>query len=120
MAAKENSRYRVVSDLILTARVNGGTKMDCHGKTLVNMYERSGYIPVARVPFNPDYVDSPLLLEQKYDVYVMMKNDKSIDEILEDFKNATYLKSEQEYLNSLPMFVDYDEALAYRDKLLKG
>lgn len=30
----------------------GGNKLDCYGKGLVRIYERYGFVPVARVEFN--------------------------------------------------------------------
>lgn len=119
-AVFKNSEFKergVVNDLILTARANGGTKMDCYGRGLVNMYEQCGYYAVARVKFNADYVSDPVLLKTRPDVYVMMKNTDSLETACR--KNATkgYTKSTQEQLDKLPTF-EYDDALAYRDQLL--
>lgn len=107
----------VVNDLIITARENGGVKMDCYGQYLVNSYERCGYVPVARIPFNPNYVDDPYLLKTKPDVYALMKNTDDIEEVIEKNAKNLYKLSTQDELDNLPTF-DYDEALEYRDKLL--
>ena len=111
-----------VYDLIYTARANGGTKMDCYGQTLANLYEKAGYKPVARIPFNPKYVDDAKLLEDAPDVYVLMKNTDNLDTVASKIGKAEeaggYRLSTQEELDKLPSFEDYDEALAYRDKLL--
>lgn len=113
-----NSKAKgAVNDLIITARANGGTKMDCCGQFLVNSYEKCGYVPVARVPFNAEYVDDPFLLKTKPDVYVMMKNTDSIDTVIKKNAKREYKLSTQEALDNLPTF-DYDEALKYRDSLL--
>lgn len=120
-AVFKNSNSKVkgaVNDLIITARANGGTKMDCYGQFLVNAYERCGYVPVARVPFNADYVDDPYLLEKKFDVFVMMKNSDSIEKVIEKNAAKSYKLSSAEYLDKIKTIKDYDEALAYRDKLL--
>lgn len=108
-----------VNDLIITARENGGVKMDCYGNFLVNSYEKCGYKPVARIPFNADYVDDPYLLDTRPDVYVLMKNTDSIEEVIEKNAKNAYKLSLQEELDNLPTFEDYDEALKYRDDLLK-
>lgn len=120
-AAFKNSNSTVkgaVNDLIITARNHGGTKMDCYGKHLVNMYESNGYVPVARIPFNPEYVDDTVLLKTKPDVYVLMKNTDDLDSVIRKNVNGDYRKSTLEELNQLPTFDDYDEALKYRDDLL--
>ena len=117
-AFNAGTKYKgAVSDMLITARANGGTKMDCYGKRLVNMYERSGFVPVARVKFDPTYVDDPLLLRNQPDVYIMMKNSDSIDAVVDNVANKAYKMSSPEDLNKLPIF-EYDEAMAYRDKLL--
>lgn len=108
-----------VNDLIITARANGGTKMDCYGQFLVNAYEKCGYVPVARVPFNADYVDDEFLLNNPMDVYVMMKNKDSITTVIKKNGEKAYKTSTQAMLDDLPTYEDYDEALKYRDRLLK-
>ena len=120
-AVFKNSNYKqrgVVNDLIITARENGGVKMDCYGQFLVNSYEKCGYVPVARVPFNADYVSDPLLLKTKPDVYVLMKNTDSIETVIQKNGAKLYKTSSQMELDNLPTF-EYDDALKYRDKLLK-
>lgn len=114
-----DKRRGAVDDLIITARNNGGVKMDCYGINLVNKYERCGYVPVARVEFNADYVSDPYLLETRPDVYVMMKNTDKIETVIEKNAKRAYKMSMQEELDNLPTF-DYDDALAYRDDLLKA
>lgn len=130
-AVFKNSDWKqrgAVNDLIITARANGGTKMDCYGIDLVNKYERCGYVPVAKVKFNPDFVDDPWLLQTKPDVYFLMKNTDSIETVIEKNAKKAYKLSTQEELNKLPVFDDivengetkwgYDRAYAHRDSLL--
>lgn len=107
-----------VNDLIITARANGGTKMDCYGRFLVNSYEKCGYVPVARVPFNADYVSDQFLLDNPMDVYVMMKNTDTIETVIKKNAAKAYSLSTQEMLDNLPTYIDYDEALSFRDGLL--
>lgn len=114
-----SSAKGAVNDLIITARANGGEKMDCYGQFLVNAYEKCGYKPVARIPFNADYVDDPFLLKNPMDVYAMMKNGDDIETVIEKNAKKAYKLSTQEALDNLPTFEDYDEALKYRDNLLK-
>ena len=113
-----NSKSKgAVNDLILTARAHGGTKMDCYGQGLVNKYEKCGYVPVARVKFNPEYVSDPVLLQKKPDVYVMMKNTDSLETAVRKNSSNAYKRSSQMELDKLPTF-EYDDAMAYRDSLL--
>lgn len=117
------SKYKDASyDLIYTARANGGTKMDCYGKALVNRYERVGYVPVAKIPFNAKYVEDARLLEDAPDVYVLMKNADDLNTVASKIKKSEraggYHRSTQKQLDKLPSFDDYDEALKYRDELL--
>jgi hypothetical protein len=109
----------VVNDLILTARENGGVKMDCYGAGLVNMYEKTGYKAVAKIPFNPEYATDEFLKQTKPDVYVLMKTKDSTADVVKKIKDKSYKLSTQSELDKLKTFEDYDEALKYRDKLLK-
>lgn len=108
-----------VKDMIITARANGGTKMDCYGSKLVNMYERAGFIPVARVPFSPEGIEDAILLSRRPDVYILMKNSDDIDTVVETVGKDGYKWSSQADLDKLPTFDDYDDALEYRNSLLK-
>lgn len=120
-AVFKNSEWKqrgAVNDLIITARANGGVKMDCYGIGLVNKYENCGYVPVARVPFNAEYVSDDFLLQTKPDVYVLMKNTDTIEEVIKKNGAKKYKLSTQRELDDLPTF-EYDDALRYRDKLLK-
>lgn len=116
----KNADYKrggAVDDLIITARANGGTKMDCYGINLVNKYEKCGYVPVARVPFDPQYVSDPYLLKTHPDVYVMMKNTDTLEDVIKKNSAKAYKLSLQHELDNLPTY-DYDDALSFRDNLL--
>lgn len=120
-AFNRGGKYRgAVDDMLITARLNGGTKLDCYGAGLVNKYEQAGYVPVARIPFSAEYVNDPLLLANKPDVYVMMRNSDDIDTVIRKNANGEYKLSTQEELDALRTFDDYYEALDYRDDLLKN
>lgn len=115
----ENAGYGgAVYDLIITARENGGVKMDCYGKDLVNLYEKCGFEPVARVKFDPQYVTDELLLKEKPDVFFMKKTEKSSLEVIDDIRLKKTKLSEIEDLEKLPVF-DYEKACLYRDNMLK-
>lgn len=115
-----NSKYgNSVKDMLLTARANGGTKMDCYGEKLVRLYEDVGYVPVARVDFNASFVDDPLLLKNEPSIYVMMRNADDIDTAVRKTANGEYNHLSKEELDALPT-MEYGDALAYRDDLLKN
>lgn len=117
-----NKTRGAVDDLIISARHYGGEKMDCFGIGLVNKYEQCGFVPVARVPFNAEYVSDPVLLKQQPEVYVLMKNGDSTEKVIEKNSKVLYNISNKADLNRLPIFegaTGYEDALKYRDKLLE-
>lgn len=102
--------------ILPTAVENGGVKLDCYGERLVNLYEDNGFVPVARVEFNPEYANPGWTADKgSPDIYFMMHNGDSPDTIVQ--KQGKYQLSTQEELNELPV-MSYDEAAAYRDKLI--
>lgn len=119
-------------DLIFTAINNGGDRLDCYGKVLVNNYARAGMIPVARVAYSREYGSPEMnsfIDEQRSngnqnfakdpDVYVMkLAPNYSIEKAIDDFANERTHYYTQAELDALPL-MDYDEALAYRDGLIE-
>lgn len=95
----------------------GGTKLDCYGSALARLYSLGGFAPVARVPFNPEYAN-PGWDESKGrpDIYFMMATDFDADSVAENY--GSYKVFSDEDLAALPV-MEYDEAYAYRDKLLQ-
>ena len=120
-----NKTKGAVDDMLITARANGGTKLDCYGSGLVSKYEKDGFIPVAKVEWNEkfkpdDWGDNP-----PETVYVMMRDNRTNEQVLEDIKNGTFKTSTPEELEKLPTYsvaeygdAAYDEAMKYRDSLL--
>ena len=114
----EKVDYRgAIYDLMITARENGGVKLDCYGRRLVNAYEKCGFEPVARVKFDPQFVADEALLKEKPDIYFMKRTSKTSLEIVDDYTTKKYKKSAQKELDKLPLF-NYETAGAYRDRLL--
>ena len=113
---------RASTQLLITAVENGGNKLDCYGAELVNTYNRFGFEPVAKVAWNPDYAPDGWTYGPK-DVYVMKLQDGvDTNTVLQKLGRSEadggfhrYTKAE---LDALPT-MEYDEALAYRDSLLK-
>ena len=102
---------------IPTAIANGGTKLDCYGRDLVDLYAQYGFIPVARVTFNPEYAN-PGWDESKGhpDIFFMMHSGDDADAVIA--KHGTYDSYLDKDLDALPV-MEYDEAYAYRDSLLE-
>ena len=123
----EGSKVRGFAKIsIVNALRHNGDKLDCfaldRAGNLVDMYMRCGFIPICRVKFNPEYAPEDWKSEWGTpDVVFMAHNLDTADEVVK--KYGTY-SSYQQYLkdngeDSVPYFEDYDEAFAYRDKVLQ-
>lgn len=112
-----NSRQKgVIRDLMATALSNGGNKLDCYGEGLVDLYVQQGFIPVARVKFNPEYANEGWTPDKGTpDIYFMMHNGDNPDSVVNKYNQ--YRDFTQADLDALPL-MEYDEAYAYRDSLL--
>lgn len=113
---------RASTQLMITAIENGGNKLDCYGADLVRNYNFYGFEPVAKVKWNPDYAPDGWTYGAK-DVYVMKLQDGvDTNTVLQRFGKAEadggFHIYNQAELDALPT-MEYDEALAYRDSLLK-
>lgn len=98
------------------AIANGGKKLDCYGIGLVRLYAKYGFIPVARTRFNPEYANDGWTPDKGTpDIYFMMYSGEDGDTVAQ--KYGTYPVPTPEQLAALPE-MEYDEAFAYRDKLL--
>lgn len=106
----------VTKSIIPQAIANGGTKLDCYGHKLAGLYSEGGFIPVARVLFNPAFSNDGWTPDKGTpDVYFMMHNGDSADTVVENYgKYKVWTKAE---LDALPA-MDYTAGAAYRDSLL--
>lgn len=98
----------------------GGDRLDCYGKGLVKVYENYGFIPVARVEFNPEYANEGWTPDKGTPyIYVMMHNGDSAAGVTE--KMHTYRHATAAELDALPTYGKdgYDDAMAYRDNMLR-
>lgn len=116
---KSNTTRRALNGLIPQAVSEGGNKLDCYGEGLVRIYESYGFIPVARVEFNPEYAN-PGWDESKGrpNIYMMMHNGDSAETVVS--KIGQYQHMPLKELETLPLFDknSYDDAAKYRDELL--
>lgn len=113
---------QAATSLLITAVENGGRKLDCYGLDLVTQYNRRGFEAVAKIPFNAGEVESGWTYGNK-DVYVMkLRDGVTAQDIagrlgMNEADGGFHMQTDAELAN-LPVFDDYDEALAYRDSLL--
>lgn len=108
----------VTKSTIPQAIAAGGTKLDCYGDNLVNIYKDYGFIPVARTLFDPEQANKGWTPDKGTpDIYFMMHNGDSADTVVENYgKYKVWTKAE---LDALPV-MEYDDAYAYRDSLMRG
>lgn len=107
----------VTKSMIPIAIANGGTKLDCYGAGLVRLYAQYGFVPVAKVKFNPEYANPGWDASKGTpDIYFMMHNGDSADAVVA--KEGTYSIPTKAELDALPT-MDYDEAYSYRDSLMQ-
>ena len=102
--------------LIPQAIAAGGSKLDCYGSGLVTLYSQYGFVPVARVVFDPEYANEGWDAGKGTpDIYFMMATDTDADSVVAN--GGSYPVPTQAELDALPL-MEYDEAYAYRDRML--
>lgn len=107
----------VTKSMIPIAIANGGTKLDCYGDGLVTLCSQYGFVPVAKVKFNPEYANPGWDASKGTpDIYFMMHNGDNADAVVA--KEGTYSIPTKAELDALPT-MDYDEAYSYRDSLIQ-
>ena len=113
---------QAVTPLLITAVENGGRKLDCYGIGLVKKYNKKGFEAVAKIPFNAGEAEAGWTYG-KQDVYVLkLRDGVTAQDIagrlgMNEADGGFHMQTDAELAN-LPVFGDYDEALAYRDSLL--
>lgn len=118
----QSKAKRAVTPLLITAVENGGHKLDCYGDGLVQKYNQSGFEAVAKIPFNAGEAEAGWTYGNQ-DVYVMKLRDGVTAQDIagqlgkSEMDGGFHIQTGAELAN-LPVFDDYDEALAYRDSLL--
>lgn len=106
-----------IGELMLTAINAGGNKLDCFDGVLRRLYAKFGFIPVARVKFDPRFAPVDWRLEfGTPDVVFWRHCGDSAEEVVE--KIGKYPTYTAEDIQKLPCFGNYEEAYQYRDKQL--
>lgn len=110
-----NSNIKGASkQLLLTALKNGGNKLDNYDGFLTDNYIKAGFEPVARVKFDPEYAPDGWNFERdgQPDIIVMKHNGDSAETVEKNYGKYDY------DVDNLP-YMDYDDAIAYRDRLIE-
>ena len=120
----QSTAKQAATSLIITAVENGGNKLDCYGKGLVKTYNQRGFEAVAKIPFNAEQAPDGWSYGQQ-DVYVMkLRDGVTAHDIATNLnvseENGGYHLQTIGELAALPVFDDYDKALAYRDSLMQS
>lgn len=109
-----------IGELMLTALSVGGKKLDCFDGTLRIIYSKFGFIPVARVKFDPAF--APDNWKEKFgtpDIIFWMHCGDPVETVAANI--LKYRKYTPKDIQDLPCFDGYDEACRYRDaKQAKG
>lgn len=116
---KRSPIRNAIGELMLTALTAGGNKLDCFDGILRVVYSKFGFIPVARVRFDPKCQPENWNEEKfgKPDIIFWMHCGDSVEEVAE--KIGKYPKYTNADIASLPCFEDYDTAFEYRDSMLE-
>lgn len=126
ISAHKNNKKAVISEvkhilpkMVRCAFKHGAVYGECYGEFLANYYMKSGFIVVAKIPFdkmsdNP--VDWKVSEFGKPDVFVLMRGVKNVDE-LDRLKARGEVLGLEAVKNKIPIFNSFEEAEEYRAKL---
>lgn len=104
-----------IGELMLTALSVGGNKLDCYNGPLRRLYAKFGFVPVARVKFNPQYAPPNWRKDLKEpDIIFWIHCGDTAETVAQ--KIGTYPTYSQEDVERLPCFDDYTKASEYRDE----
>lgn len=116
----KNQTRRALDGVMPQVIALGGMKLDCYGAELVRIYEKYGFVPVARVEFNPAFAnDGWNESKGTPDIFFMIHNGDSAETVAANIGKYEHMSLEQ--LEALPYFDKdgYDDAYAYRDSILE-
>ena len=117
---KKGGPKRAMDTAMPIAIEQGGDRLDCYGEGLVGVYARYGFVPVARVEFNPEYANPGWTPDKNTPyIYFMMHNGDSAATVAK--KMGAYPEITKAQLDALPTYgkEDYDAAMEYRDGLIE-
>jgi hypothetical protein len=106
---------------MIAAIANGGNKLDAYAVdidtgepgNLAHIYHKTGFIPVARVKFNPEYAEPDIVPQ---DIVFYKHNGDSAEQVAQRY--GTYPAPTKAQYDALPV-MDYDDATAFRDRQME-
>ena len=117
--AAESSVKHILPKIVRTAFKYGAKYGDCYGEFLANYYMKSGFIAVAKVPFD-SLDDNPIDWDYaqfgKPYIYVMIRGVKNIDE-LDRLKKQNALAGIADVQARLRTFKIFDNAMKFRQEV---
>lgn len=111
---KRSGIHWAIGEMMLTALSVGGNKLDCFDGMLRIIYSKFGFIPVARVKFDPAF--APDNWKEEFgtpDIIFWMHCKDSVETVAANIMK--YPKYTPEDIQALPCFDSYEEAYQYRD-----
>ncbi len=113
--APDSGHKGATNTLLPLAIENGGNKLDNYDGKLSLLYQKFGFIPVAKVKFDPQYAPDDWNYERdgQPDIIFWVHNGDSADVVAENIGQYPIHD-----LSQVPYFDSYDEAAAYRDSLI--
>lgn len=117
--AAESGVQHILPKIVRCALKYGALYGDCYGEFLANYYMSSGFIAVAKIPFDA-LEDNPVTWEYdkfgKPDVYLLMRGVKNVAE-LDRLKARKEIKGFDAVKDRIPVFDTYEAAELYRAEL---
>lgn len=117
--AAESAVKHILPKMVRTAFKYGAKYGDCYGEFLANYYMKSGFIAVAKVPFD-NLDDNPVNWDYaqfgKPYIYVMIRGVKNVAE-LDRLKKQNALQGLDAVQSRLRTFKIFDNALKFREEV---
>lgn len=117
--AAESAVKHILPKMVRTAFKYGAKYGDCYGEFLANYYMKSGFIAVAKVPFD-SLDDNPVNWDYaqfgKPYIYVMIRGVKNVAE-LDRLKKQNALQGLEAVQSRLRTFKIFDNALKFREEV---
>lgn len=117
--ANESAVKHILPKIVRTAFKYGAKYGDCYGEFLANYYMKSGFIAVAKVPFD-SLDDNPVNWDYaqfgKPYIYVMIRGVKNVAE-LDRLKKQNALAGLEAVQSRLRTFKIFDNAMKFREEV---
>ena len=114
---QKTKKRRAVSSLLVEAIGNGGEKLDNFDGGLSGMYADHGFIPVSRCKFDREFAPEGWNYSRdgEPDIVFWVHNGDSAETVAQKIGEYPPYQGAE----SVPLFDSYDEAMEYRDEVLR-